>query len=152
MDSKQPKNLFTEIMAGLFVLVFLYTAIMKFRDITAFTNAMEHSPLIQAYSTTLGWLIPALELLISLALIIPKTRIYGLIGGTVLMGLFTLYVGFILAGKGNLPCTCGGVIEQMGWEEHFVFNTSLMLGGIISLFIYYNIIAINRRSRKPVTE
>lgn len=147
MNAVNLKRLFIEVMAGLFVLLYLYTAIMKLRGIPLFIGSMSHVPLIQAHANLLSGLIPAMELAVSVFLIIPGTRFYGLVMATGLMAAFTFYVSYILISPEKLPCSCGGIIEQLGWVGHLFLNGSLLLGGALSIVFNNQIIAINRRSR-----
>lgn len=149
METVNKKQLFIEIMTSLFVLLYLYTAIMKLRDIPLFIGSMSHVPLIRGYANLLSGLIPALEIAVSVFLIVPGTRFYGLVMATILIAAFTFYVSYILISPEKLPCSCGGVIEQLGWVGHLFLNGSLLLGGALSIIFYKQIIAINRRSRTP---
>lgn len=146
-----PKQLIVDIVAGLFVLLFVYTAIMKLKDIRFFIGSMSHTPLLRPYATLLAGLIPAIEIAIAILLIIPATRFWGLLLATGLMTFFTFYVAYILSSTKQLPCSCGGVIQQMNWQEHLVFNISFLVAGIVGVLTNKKIIAINRRSRIPVT-
>jgi uncharacterized membrane protein YphA (DoxX/SURF4 family) len=143
MKRTQPRRLYIEIVVALYVLLFLYTAIMKFRDIPFFIGSMSHTPVLRPYATLLAGMIPAMELAIAILLIIPRTRHYGL------MGIFTLYVAFILTTMKKLPCSCGGVLQQLNWKEHLVFNSGFLLVGIVACYWNKHFIAINRRSRIP---
>ncbi len=144
-----PRQLYIEIIVALYVLLFLYTAIMKLRDIPFFIGSMSHSPILRPYAGILAGMIPSMEIAIAILLIIPRTRQYGLWTGTGLMGIFTLYVAFILATMKELPCSCGGVLQQLNWKEHLIFNSGFLLAGILACFWNKEFIMINRRSRIP---
>ena len=150
MKKMSPRQLYIEIIVALYVLLFLYTAIMKLRDIPFFIGSMSHTPILRSYAGILAGMIPAMEIAIAILLIIPRTRQYGLWTGTGLMGIFTLYVAFILATMKELPCSCGGVLQQLNWKEHLVFNSGFLLAGMLACFWNKEFIAINRRSRTPV--
>lgn len=145
-----PKQLIVDFVAGLFVLLFLYTAIMKLKDFRFFIGSMSHTPLLRPYSTLLAGLIPGVEIAITILLIIPSTRFWGLLLATGLMAIFTFYVAYILSTMKQLPCSCGGVIQEMNWREHLLFNISFFVAGISGILTYKRIIAINRSSRIPV--
>ena len=147
---QQFKNWFPTCVAALFVLVYLYTAIDKVQYNDAFAAAMNRSPLLQPFISILAWLIPLIELIIVLLLFLPATRRIGLLSGTVLMLLFTIYVGVMLARGGHLPCSCGGVISAMSWPAHLIFNSVLFTMGLTATLLdRKDFIAINRRSRTP---
>ncbi len=149
MKRPEPRQLYIEIVVALYVLLFLYTAIMKFRDIPFFIGSMSHTPLLRPFAGILAGMIPTMEIAIAILLIIPRTRHYGLLTGTGLMAIFTLYVTFILTTMKELPCSCGGVIQQLKWKEHLIFNSGFLLAGILACYWNKGFIAINRRSRIP---
>jgi hypothetical protein len=50
------------------------------------------------------------------------------------MLLFTGYIFIMLKYSSYLPCSCGGVLSNMSWKQHFVFNlafSALALAGIL---------------------
>jgi hypothetical protein len=144
-----PKQLFSEIVAGLFVLLFAYTAIMKLKDLHFFMGSMSHVPLLRPYTALLAGLVPGVEISIVVVLLIPKTRYIGLFLGTILMAIFTAYISCILLFMEDLPCSCGGVIQQLNWPQHLIFNIIFLLMGTIAVYWNKHLIAITRRSRTP---
>ncbi|ALL05761.1 hypothetical protein AQ505_09810 [Pedobacter sp. PACM 27299] len=84
----------------------------------------------------LAWLIPAVEILISMLLIIPKTRRYGLVSSLLIMIAFTSYLIYMISYGGPKTCGCGGVIQSLTWVQHIWFNISfIFLAGIALMFI-----------------
>ncbi|HMR92707.1 MAG TPA: MauE/DoxX family redox-associated membrane protein [Chitinophagaceae bacterium] len=130
------RNWITEIIAAMLVLLFLYTAINKIRSQDSFKDAMAQNAVLAAYTGTLSWLIPMTEIIIAGLLIIPRFRRYGLLGAFLLMTLFTSYVAYMLTMAGDLPCTCGGVIQQMSWKQHLWFNTAFTILALAAFFSY----------------
>lgn len=149
MKRSQPLTTFQEIVAALFVLLFLYTAITKLADTGYFAGAMAHSPLIGRYSQFLSGFIPAVELGVSLMLLIPRTRYAGLVVSVTLMVVFTAYIGYMVATSSILPCTCGGIIQKMSWHQHLWFNSAFLLLGLAGLALHKRSIAKDRSSRTP---
>ena len=89
------------------------------------------------------------ELLVAAGLFIPVTRKAALLGALILMGLFTIYIGYMILFTPHLPCSCGGVLKQMSWRQHFVFNivfTLLAGAGYTLEKNTHRFIAINRSS------
>ena len=127
------KTLIIDIISGLFILLFLYTGLMKLTTITTFIHTLEKSPLLKEVSPILGWAIPLWELVTVVALLMPGTRRKGLISSAIMMAIFTVYVGFMLYFRSERPCTCGGVIQQMNWHQHFYFNTLFTLLALVAL-------------------
>nr|WP_139377370.1 MauE/DoxX family redox-associated membrane protein [Daejeonella lutea] len=85
----------------------------------------------------LVYLVPFTELVLAGLLCFTLTRIYGFVLSAVLLAWFSIYIVLILAGVfGKIPCSCGGVLSQLGWSEHLAFNLvflALALIGFVSL-------------------
>lgn len=135
------RNIFTEIVAALLVLLFLYTAISKLAERDSFVSAMKHNITVARYAVPLSWLIPLIELVIVFLLFVPLYRRRGLLYSTVLMGLFTAYVGYMLLTQSSLPCTCGGILEQMTWRSHFWFNLITTITSLAAFLFYPKILS-----------
>ena len=120
--SARIKNGISEVCTALLLLLLVYTGIAKLMDYPAFRMVLRTSPLIGSLAPTMAWILPALELIIAMALFFPRTRLLGLGASATLMCLFTLYVGYMLLFEPKLPCSCGGVLSSMGWPEHLLFN------------------------------
>src|SRR5882757_623113 len=96
-----------DIISCLFILLFLYTGLIKTLDRPVFLGSLSKSPLLYDIAPLLSYLVPIGELLIVVGLILPKTRRIGLYGSLFLMSVFTVYVGFMLYFRSDRPCTCG---------------------------------------------
>lgn len=119
-----------------FVLLFMYTASSKILTFSVFTETLAKLPLIGGCAGFLAYAIPGVEILISLLLIIPLTKRLGMIAALLLMSLFTLFLVYMVATVTYLPCSCGGVIARLSWEQHILFNTAFVIAAIVGLSIY----------------
>ena len=100
-------------------------------DLQKFSVQIGQSPLLTNMSGFVSWFIPIIEIIIALLLAIPKYRLPGLYGSFALMTMFTAYIIAILNFSTKIPCSCGGVLELLGWKEHLVFNiVFVILAGI----------------------
>jgi uncharacterized membrane protein YphA (DoxX/SURF4 family) len=115
------------IIVFMFILLFVYAAMSKLLDYERFALQIKSSPIIGPYSGLLAWAVPAIEIIIVTLLCAPKTRAIGLNAAFGLMLLFTMYISFILLFSGNIPCSCGGILESLGWVEHLIFNFAFVL-------------------------
>ncbi|HEU4473175.1 MAG TPA: MauE/DoxX family redox-associated membrane protein [Flavisolibacter sp.] len=113
--------------ASFLILLFVYTACSKLLHASQFIQTMRLTPFAGRFASSLAWMVPGIELLISMLLFLPSTRRRGLFYAFLLMLSFTLYVGAMLLLLPNLPCSCGGVIKSMGWKTHLVFNAACTL-------------------------
>lgn len=151
--SNRLKLIFSEIISALFIFLFVYTAVSKIIFRGSFAYVLSRSPLIGELSDFVSWAIPIVEIGISLLLIFPNFRRLGLLFAALLMSLFTLYIAYMLIFTPELPCSCGGVLKNLDWPEHLLFNicfTVIAFVGRGFSKINKDFIAINRISRTPV--
>ncbi len=125
------RNRIIEIISGLLILLFVYTAVSKLLEYNRFVRTLSQSPLIKNYAHILAWLLPLFELSIAGLLVFPRTRLQGLFISSVLMLVFSSYVAYMLLSVTHLPCSCGGVLNNLTWKEHLVFNLASTLVAII---------------------
>ncbi len=64
-----------------------------------------------------------------------KFRLFGLWAALTLMGMFTAYIFIMLNFTSYIPCSCGGILENMGWTEHLFFNIAFVLLAITALLL-----------------
>jgi uncharacterized membrane protein YphA (DoxX/SURF4 family) len=128
------KKSLVEIIALLFVILFLYTGISKLLDFMLFQEQLSESPILEPIVPLVAWGLPITEFIVSLLLFLPRYRLVGLYVTFILMILFTVYVGALLAFSTELPCSCGGILEALSWPAHLALNIGLIglaLTGII---------------------
>ena len=117
------RKLVIEILASLLILLFVYASVSKWLDFQTFIGQMDNQPFPNWMTPALVWIIPISEILISLLLMIGKTQLLGFRAAFVLMLLFTLYTALVLLKVfSRVPCSCGGVIDKLNWNQHLVFN------------------------------
>lgn len=132
----------------LLVFLFVYTASSKLMDMDSFLSALRNQPLPRFSIPVLVWLVPISELIIALFLLFDATRWWGLLGSFVLMLFFTIYIALVLLHVfQKVPCSCGGVIRQLSWRQHLVFNIFFLIVAYtgIKLFMHEH-----REYRNPV--
>lgn len=143
------KSLIVEIIAALFILLFVYAATSKLMDHQSFLHAIQNSPLLKPVAAVISWFIPFTEITISMSLFSSKFRNAGLLYSMLLMSVFTLYLIYMLLFIPHLPCSCGGVLSGLTWGQHLAFNAVFTLLGLFGWIISKtnkNFIAINRLS------
>ncbi|WP_418501821.1 MauE/DoxX family redox-associated membrane protein [Flagellimonas sp.] len=119
---KRHRGIVVEVICFLFILLFVYAAVSKLTDVQKFTVQIGQSPLLTNIAGFTAWFIPIVEIGVSLLLAWPRSRLYGLYGAFGLMVMFTAYIIAILSFSEHIPCSCGGVLEKLGWTEHLIFN------------------------------
>ena len=151
--SNRLKFIFCEIISATFIFLFVYTAVSKIIFRESFAYVLSRSPLVGELSNFISWMIPSAEISISCLLLIPNFRRLGFLFAALLMTLFTLYIAYMLLFTPELPCSCGGVLKNLDWPEHLLFNICFAVVAFIGWrFSKANkdFIAINRISRTPV--
>lgn len=116
-----------EWIAVLFVLLFVYASVSKLIDFQKFRVELGKSPLLTAHAAWFAVGVPVLELVISLLLVVDRLRTIGLYAAFSLMVMFTTYIVIILNFSDYIPCTCGGLLQNMTWGQHLVFNIVFIL-------------------------
>lgn len=106
-----------------FIFLWCYALATKLMDIQAFKWSLFNQPLPHALAVGLLFFLPILELVATLLLVRVGTRLYGFYLSFCLMFLFTAYIRLVMAKVfGTIPCSCGGLLENTSWSEHFFFN------------------------------
>ena len=117
------KQVMLECISALLILLFLYASLSKFMDFKTFIGEMKNQPLPKSWDPFLIWFIPCTEIVLAVLLIFERTRLLGLYGSVVLMGLFTAYAMLILVHFfPRVPCSCGGIIKRLTWPQHLALN------------------------------
>lgn len=124
-----------EVIVFLFIVLFLYASVTKLLTYEGFVYQLSRSPLIGRAAIVVGWLVPLVELVIVGMLMIPKYGRLGLYCSFSLMVLFTLYIIVIFAFSTEIPCSCGGVLNSLGWGEHLLFNAVFVAFGGIGIVL-----------------
>lgn len=127
---------FLDIIVFLFIVLFVYAATSKLLTFDVFRAQIGNSPMIQNYATAIAYAVPFVEILISLMLVIPRMLLYGLYGSFFLMLTFTGYIICILTISPYVPCSCGGILDNMGWTEHLIFNIGFVLLAVVGIALY----------------
>ncbi|HEX9512282.1 MAG TPA: MauE/DoxX family redox-associated membrane protein [Puia sp.] len=128
------KRQLDEIASSLFVLLFTYAALSKLLDYNIFKIQLGKSPFVTQFSGTLAWAIPLLELFVSTTLLFKQTRLLGQYLSLSLMTMFSAYIFVMLHYSYYIPCSCGGILSKMTWNQHLVFNIIFVLLSIIAIY------------------
>lgn len=130
------KEIIISITCALLILLWAYTALSKLSDIQGFKNQLGNQTFGKTTSSLLLLFIPISELLATGLLIIRKTRLIGLVLSCILMLLFTGYITLVLFGYyDRVPCSCGGVLKNLGWQTHLWFNLFFLSLSLIGIYL-----------------
>jgi hypothetical protein len=134
MSYRAKKHIITGITL-LFIFLFTYTAASKVSNMNAMVGSIARHPLLSTYSQTIAWTVIVLEFGTVLMLLLPSLRTYGLWLSAILMVAFTFYIGSMLWMLEKLPCSCGGIIQDMSWLSHLILNIFLTLLAVAGLIV-----------------
>jgi len=127
-------SIIVQIICSLLIILFIYAGLSKLLNYDAFKFQLGRSPYITKIAGFVAWSLPSTEIVISILLIVKKTKLLGLYASFFLMVLFTGYIYMMLNYSPFLPCSCGGILSSMSWTQHFYFNilfTCLALIGVL---------------------
>jgi len=119
----------------LFLVLFVYTASSKLLDLGLFELRLGRMPYIAPYASLLSWSVPVLEFVIAGLLLLPKLRMIGLYASGILLTLFTIYIIAVLQFSDDIPCSCGGVLSALGWDDHIIFNAICMALAVTAIVL-----------------
>ena len=126
---------FVIVVAMLMAFLFLYTAFSKVLDPVRTLQALKNQVFPLWMAEIIFYALPIAEFFTAFLLTTDRWRITGLKASVVLMAIFTGYILLVLTGIfGRIPCSCGGVLNNMGWWEHLLFNLFFLGLGIWGLW------------------
>jgi hypothetical protein len=125
-----------EIITVLNIILFLYTGIAKIMDYSVFKEQLAVSPILSWAAKPVALLLPWVEFAIVFMLIIPRWRLKGLYASLALMTTFTAYIIAMFIVVPEMPCSCGGIIELLSWQQHLTFNSVFILLDIWAIRLF----------------
>ncbi|MFX1705046.1 hypothetical protein PV783_13880 [Chitinophaga sp. CC14] len=123
------------ILSMLFIILFVYAAGSKLTEFDQFRAQIGQSPLLTSWGGVVIWLIPLLEFGICLLLAIARWRLVGLYAFFTLMVMFSAYIVAINWFSSYVPCSCGGVLSEMNWNQHLVFNLAFVVVSALAIML-----------------
>lgn len=130
------REILIDVVSALFVVLFVYAAATKLIDYGKFRVQIGQSPLLTASAGTVAWLVPAVEIIVAAMLTMLRSRLPGLYASFGMMVMFTAYIVVITQFSEYVPCSCGGVLEKLSWNEHLVFNLVFVALGGMAIMLY----------------
>jgi len=122
--------------AYFFILLFCYAGMSKVLDFENFQVQIAQSPLLTAFAGPVSYSVIISEFIIVFLLLVPRLRLMGLYASLGIMTAFSVYIYLILNYSDSVPCSCGGILEKMGWTEHLIFNMACMVLAIIAIITH----------------
>lgn len=125
----------TKIASMLFIVLFVYTATSKLLNIELFQLRLARFPFISTYAIWIAWGVPFLEIVIAGLFLFPKYILTALYASLSLLTIFTTYIILVLNFSDSIPCSCGGVISKLGWNEHLIFNIAFIALALLGILM-----------------
>ncbi|MBN7809526.1 DoxX family membrane protein [Algoriphagus sp. H41] len=123
-------------LSSFLILLWTYTGLEKLVNFQSSRKAFHNQTFPPELADALSYLVPGVELLIALLLLISATRWWGYLASILLMSVFTTYVGLIWVGAfPRVPCNCAGILESLGWAEHFWMNLGLIGMAVVGIWM-----------------
>jgi len=130
------KEIWLKIISGLIASMFFYTVFVKFRNYEQANWDMRNQVFPNGIADILTWLVPSIEAVLVLLLVFKPTRLWGFKASLGLLTAFTLYISIALTNIfGRVPCNCGGIIGELSYGWHILFNLIFMLLAFLGICI-----------------
>ncbi|MGJ1261084.1 MauE/DoxX family redox-associated membrane protein [Sphingobacterium spiritivorum] len=123
------------ILTRIFLLLFLYSAAVKFLEFGEFKSELTKSPFLNPIAGLMAWLVPASELVVGILLIFQRTQRLALYIYFYMMFAFTCYVYLMMEKAYYLPCACMGIIDDLGWGAHLIVNIVITLSVLVAILL-----------------
>lgn len=130
------KSTLSILIITLFVFLFTYTAVSKILHHSLFLITLHQSPLVSGQAEIISWLLPIVELLTVVLLIIKNTQRLGMYITLILMLIFSVYVLYLLLFIPDLPCSCGGILQSLSWNQHLILNLLLSFLALFEILLF----------------
>ncbi|MCE7044463.1 MauE/DoxX family redox-associated membrane protein [Dyadobacter sp. CY312] len=129
-------QLLLSLMVTMLILLFTYTAVSKLHDLADFERQLCNQVIPKWSVKPMLWLLPLVELVVVAMLLSKPFRLTGLWVSCVLMFVFSIYMGLVVLNVfDRVPCNCGGVLNEMKFTTHFIFNLTFLFFSIASVRI-----------------
>lgn len=128
-------SLLIKVIGILFIILFVYAAVSKILDFETFKTQIAQSTILSSFAAFIAYSVPTIEITIAIGLMVASWRLLFLYASFLLMIMFTTYILIVLNLGKFIPCSCGGIIEELSWEGHIYFNTSFIILAIIAIVL-----------------
>lgn len=141
--------------AALIAIMLCYAALSKLTDYQVSKEQMLNQVFPNVVALQLTWLVPAVEVLIAIGLIIKTTVLKSLYASLLLMTAFSIYISLTMTGIfGRTPCSCGGILKNMSYTTHLLFNLFFIILAVIGIkadqrWLNYKWLNLKRKENCP---
>lgn len=122
------KTLYINSITAALAVLFCYAAMSKLLNYEQAEQEMLNQVFPHSIALVLTWLVPSVELIVCLLLLLKNTQYIALWAAALLLLAFSIYIAVVMTGVfGRVPCSCGGILKNMSYATHLLFNILFML-------------------------
>jgi uncharacterized membrane protein YphA (DoxX/SURF4 family) len=130
------KERWLNISVNLLIILWIYTAGSKLTDIDLFEKQLHLQPFSHLIANLLLYILPISEFAIAVLLIFSQTRRPALLISLIFICAFTIFIALVLNSFfEHRPCSCGGVLSMMTWQQHMFFNFFFLGVNILAIYL-----------------
>lgn len=130
------KNLITETIIFLLLLMWAYTFASKIFDFETFKRQINGAYILSSLGSALPYILQILHSIIIVLLVRKAWRKIGLIVSLSALSIYTAYLIYILKFAPSIPCSCIAVMRGMNWQDQLYFNFTVLAINITGLIIF----------------
>lgn len=130
-------KLYMELIVTFLSFLWLYAGIVKLLDYDLFKIQLSKSPLLTGFPGFVAVFVPIVEILMGIVLLpfVPaKIRLWGYYATVFMMVMFSTYLFYLLNFAYSIPCSCGGILGNIPWNWHIVFNLACAILAIHQIY------------------
>lgn len=131
--SKVLYQMVPKVISILFIVLFVYAATSKLIDFDHFKAQLIKSPYISNYANWISWGIPTIEYILAGQFAFNIYTLKAFYASFSLLVLFTIYIVLVLNFSDSIPCSCGGVLSSLGWNDHVIFNSVFIVLALLGI-------------------
>jgi putative oxidoreductase len=135
-------NTVTDVIRLILIFLFAYTAANKLLNLAIFRQTMMVAHIPESLAEIISVIVPVLEIILILLLSINQTKRSGLYGSLIILLFFTGYIIYMKLWLPKLPCSCGGIIQKLTWNQHLLLNITL------TVLTYYAVMTDKKRGKQ----
>jgi len=133
--NKLSKNV-VDLISILYIILWVYASTNKLIDVQRFHDQLAQSAMLNPYAKLIVVAIPSIEYFLSLLLLSDRFRLFALYSSFGLMTVFSSYIIFITRLSDFIPCSCGGIMERLSWNQHLLLNITFLILAVIAIFLF----------------
>lgn len=133
------KNIISETIIFILILVWAYTFASKIFDFDTFDRQIKGAYLLSAGGSVLPYILQVVHLGIVILLLNKNWRKLGLLSSLFVLILYTAYLIYILKFAPSIPCSCIAVMKGMNWNDQLYFNFIGLAINIIGLATFLSL-------------